>query len=88
MKWWEFCTLGVGLTAVTAAVDYCHARYVKNLVAKHLHAAARWSVGQWAASVVGLLLVVKVTAWLLPFEMCGLYLGTLFSGDAGTPTKT
>ncbi len=69
--------LGALVCASTMAVDFAHARYVVELVAGRRHAAARWSATQGVVSSVGFVLAVKVSLWLLPFEILGLYLGTL-----------
>lgn len=71
--------------ASTMAVDYAHARYIQSLTAGHRHAAARWSVTQWAATMVGFVVAVRVTMWVLPAEALGLYCGTfLGSRERGT----
>jgi O-antigen/teichoic acid export membrane protein len=68
--------VGVLVTISTMAVDFAHARYVAELVSGRAHAAARWSAGQGAAATIGFVLAVKVSMWLVPFEILGLYLGT------------
>lgn len=75
-----FVALGLMVMIATAAVDFAHARYVRSLVGARRHSAARWSVVQGAASAVGFVLAVKVTLWLIPFELAGLYLGTWIGG--------
>lgn len=80
---WAIAGLGLVVGAAAAAVDYCHARYVRALVRARRHAAARWSLAQWGASVLGLVLVIRVSLWLLPFEGVGLYLGTWLGSDVG-----
>lgn len=69
--------LAVAVAVATTAVDYAHARYVQALVAGRQHAAARWSVAQWAATSVGFVVAVKYSLLILPAEAVGLYVGTL-----------
>lgn len=89
----EFSVLALLVTATMAAVDYAHARYVLAMDRvrvvdarglpwwrRPVHAAAGWSVLQWAAAAVGFIVSVRVTMWLLPFEAIGLYLGTVLAG--------
>ena len=77
--------LGLASAVLTssAAVDMCHARYVRALVAGARHRAARWSVGQWLSATVGFVIAVRVSLWYLPVEALGLYLGTW----AGTSSR-
>ena len=67
--------LGVFFAAIT--IDFSHARYVRALVADRRVAAASWSVLQWSGATVGFLVAVTHSLWILPFEMLGLFVGTL-----------
>lgn len=67
----------VFLSAV--GIDAANVRYVLAVQRKDAYRAAAWSCAQWGASLVGFLVAVKVTLWMLPFEMLGLYVGCLLS---------
>ena len=63
----------------SAFIDFANTRYVQCVGQGHAHRAGLWSVTQWAASLVGFLIAFKVTLWMLPIEMVGLYVGTRVS---------
>jgi hypothetical protein len=69
--------LGILVFASAGIYDLCHARYVAALGDGARHRAARWSVGQWLAATIALVVAVRVTLWYLPLEAAGLYVGTL-----------
>lgn len=71
--------VGIAVFLSSACIDVANTHYVLAVTALAPHRAARWSVLQWAASLVGFLVAVKVTLWMLPVEMLGLYAGTLLS---------
>lgn len=75
-----FVLIALLVTACMAAVDYCHARYTRAMMASCVTEAALWSVGQWMAASVGFVVAVKISMWYLPFEALGLFLGTLLGG--------
>lgn len=60
-----------------AGVDFCHAKYVRAMLAGKALPAAFWSVGQWMAASVGFVIAVKVSMWYLIFEAMGLFVGSL-----------
>lgn len=62
--------------ASATAIDFAHARYAAARDRHRAHLAARWSVAQWSAATVGFVVAVRVSLWILPFEVAGLYLGT------------
>lgn len=68
-----------------AAIDFANTRYVMAVGEGRARAAAKWSVLQWCSSLVGFLVAVKITLWMLPVEMLGLYVGTLWSMRNKTP---
>ncbi len=74
----EFILCGLAVVLSTASVDYAHAKHIRALEARARHKAAQWSVAQWLASALGFILIVKVSVYLLPFEACGLYLGSWY----------
>lgn len=94
-----FALLAVLVTATMTAVDFAHARYSLSMVEvrrfqelrlpwrRPLCAAAGWSVAQWGAGVVALLLTVRVSLWFLPFEALGLIIGTLIGGSRRAPDE-
>lgn len=57
-------------------IDYAHAHYVRNSIIGQAHRASQWSIIQWAAGCLGLVLAFKVSLYLLPFEGLGLYVGS------------
>jgi len=75
VTWFELvlCVL-VGVAA--ACADLAHVIYAARRDAAQAHAAARWSVAQWAAMTVGFVVAVRVSMVALPFEAAGMYAGT------------
>lgn len=72
-----------------ASIDFANVRFVRAVGRGEIHAAARWSVVQWSASLAGFLVAVKVTLWLLPAEAAGLYAGSFASMRwAGKPSPS
>lgn len=71
--------VGLAVFVSAALIDLANSRYVLAVTTLAPHRAARWSVLQWAASLVGFLVAVKMTLWMLPVEMLGLYTGTWLS---------
>lgn len=71
--------LGLAVFLSSAAIDFAHARYAYAREAGRRYRAANWSAVQWCASSVGFLVAVKVSIWLLPCEMAGLWAGTLLA---------
>ncbi len=69
--------LVVFASAIT--IDFAHARCIVAIGDRAGQRAARWSLVQWMASTVGILVAFKVTLWVLPFEAAGLYVGTLLA---------
>jgi hypothetical protein len=71
----------IGLAVFLSAfmVDAANARYVQAVNRLDTHRAAGWSVMQWTASVVGFVVAVKISFWMLPVEALGLYAGTWYS---------
>jgi len=72
-------TVLLGILVFTAAtcLDFCHTRYVRSVQENKAWTAAMWSMLQWSAATVAFVVAVKVSLWLLPFEMLGLGFGTL-----------
>ena len=62
--------------ASAAAIDYAAVCYQAAVAQLTPHRAARWSVGQFAASAVGLVAAIQVGWWLLGPEGAGYYCGT------------
>lgn len=60
-----------------AGVDFCHAKYVRAMLAGRALPAAFWSVGQWMAASIGFVVAVKVSMWYLIAEGLGLFVGSL-----------
>lgn len=71
--------VGVAVFLSAAMIDYANTKYVLAVGARKTHLAARWSVLQWISSLVGFIVAVKLTLWMLPVEMAGLYVGTYLS---------
>ena len=66
-------------------IDYCATSYIRAVQADDVVKAMLWSVCQWSCSLVGFLVAVKVTLWMLPVEAAGLALGTYLSMRRSTP---
>ena len=73
---WLFCLL---VLAAATGIDFAHVRHVQAVGAGRAHAAALWSVAQWASATVGFVVAVRVSMWVLPFEAAGLYAGSLLA---------
>lgn len=73
MTWFVYAALALAVTASSASLDFAHAHYQ---AAPDRVRAGMWSVAQWAAATVGLVVAVRVSWWLIPFEPLGLFLGT------------
>ncbi len=67
----------VAVFCAAVTIDFSHARYVRALVDGRRYAAATWSVLQWSGAIVGFIIAVECSMWVLPFEAAGLFLGTL-----------
>ena len=62
----------------TASLDFCHAQYVM-AVEKLSYKAPLWSVAQWCCGLLGFLVALKVTLWVLPAEALGLATGSMLA---------
>ncbi len=71
--------LGVTVFVASAFLDYSATRYVQAVGEREPHRAARWSVLQWSASLIGFLVAIKHSLWILPVEAAGLYAGAWLS---------
>lgn len=79
--------LAILVTCTMAALDFCHARYTRAMIAGKALQASLWSVGQWTAASVGFVVAVKVSMWYLPFEGLGLFLGSYIGARNIKPMK-
>jgi hypothetical protein len=71
--------LGLIVFASAITIDFAHARCIVAIGDHAGQRAARWSMVQWTASTIGILVAFKVTLWVLPCEAIGLYVGTLLA---------
>ena len=73
----------VGLAALVLVCaglyDWFIAQYVMAVEARHGHLAGMWSGLTYAVGLVGTVGILKVSLWLAPFEIVGLYLGTFYA---------
>lgn len=69
--------LAVGVALAAACIDYAAVRHQHAVSARAAHAAACWSVAQFAAAAIGLVAAVTSGWWLLAPEAAGYYAGTL-----------
>jgi hypothetical protein len=76
---WLDLWLGLLVFAASAGIDFANTRYVQAVGRTATHAAARWSVLQWSMSLVGFVVAIKHTLWMLPIECLGLYVGCWLS---------
>ncbi len=67
---------------LAAASDALETTYVRAVESRDARRAARCSVGMWLVGVVGLVAILELGWWLLPFEAGGLYVGTLLAARA------
>lgn len=74
----EFVLAALVAFSTMFVVDAAHFRYVAAVARHDRVRAARWSVLQGAASAVGFVLAVKVTVWVVLFELAGLWAGSRF----------
>lgn len=74
-----YVLLFLAILAASASIDYAGVQHVLAVGEGDRHRAARWSVAQWAAGLLGFIVAMKLTLWLLPAEAIGLYLGTFVS---------
>lgn len=79
--------LGVVVFFSAAMIDFANTRYVQAVGERRAYVAARWSVLQWLSSLVGFIIAVKITLWMLPIEALGLYAGTLWSMRTKAPSQ-
>lgn len=79
--------LALAVFASAAALDYCAARYNREISRPEPspHGAARWSIAMYVVGAVGLLAVVRVDLWLMIPEAAGLYAGTWFAASRVRP---
>jgi hypothetical protein len=81
-----FLAIAVFLSAL--CIDAANVRYVMAVERRDGHRAALWSCLQWGASLVGFLVAIKVTLWMLPLELAGLYFGCLLSMKQPSTVKS
>lgn len=60
-------------------LDFCHGSYIIAVGKRLPYRAAGWSILTWCSGLVGFLVAVKVTLWVLPAEALGTALGTVLS---------
>lgn len=71
--------LGLLVFCSAACLDFCHANYVMAVDDLSEVRTAFWSSLQWLAGLVGFVIAVKVTLWVLPAEVAGLALGSVLA---------
>lgn len=69
-----FCILTFCLSA---SADWLDVKYTLAVTAAAPLRAATCSVGMWSASTIGLVTYIAIGWYVLPFELLGLFLGTL-----------
>ena len=72
-------TIGLLVFASSTLIDFANTRYILAVSDNKAYRAGVWSVLQWLSGLVGFLVAIKITLWMLPIEMCGLYVGTVIS---------
>lgn len=60
-----------------ALIDFAYARQTIATTSGRALAAANWRAVAYSFGCFGWLVAIKIVLWLLPFELAGLYLGTL-----------
>jgi hypothetical protein len=69
-----------------ALLDFAYARQTIATTNARAFAAANWRALAYSCGCFGWLVAIKVGIWLLPFELSGLYLGTIIGVDKGRGT--
>lgn len=77
---------GIGCAVFLAATIYdgCVARYVAAAADRRAGHAACWSVATGVLSLVGILGVLRISAWLAIPEVLGFFVGTYISISRST----
>lgn len=68
--------IAVAMFCLALAADWLEARYVQAVQGKRATRAALMSIGMWSVGTLGLVAVIEVGWWVLPFEALGLFVGT------------
>jgi hypothetical protein len=69
--------LALAMFVCAALIDFAYARQTIATTNGRALAAANWRAIAYSFGCFGWLVAIKVGMWLLPFELAGLYLGTL-----------
>lgn len=79
--------LGILVFAAAVTINYSGARLDEALRAQPCRrlAAANWSVAQWCGALVGFVIAVRVSMWVLPLEGLGLWLGMFLGAGKSAP---
>ena len=64
-----------------ALIDFAYARQTIATTNGRAVVAANWRAIAYSFGCFGWLVAIKIGMWLLPFELAGLYLGTLVGVD-------
>ena len=69
--------LALAMFVCAALIDFAYARQTIATTNGRALVSANWRALSYSLGCFGWLVAVKVGVWLLPFELAGLYLGTL-----------
>ncbi len=73
--------LAIAMFMCAALIDFAYARQTIATTSGRALAAANWRAIAYSFGCFGWLVAIKIGLWLLPFELAGLYLGTLIGVD-------
>lgn len=79
--------LAIVMFMCAALIDFAYARQTIATTNGRALAAANWRAIAYSFGCFGWLVAIKIGLWLLPFELAGLYLGTLV-GVGRPPAKS
>jgi hypothetical protein len=69
--------LALAMFVCAALIDFAYAQQTLATTNGRALAAANWRAIAYSFGCFGWLVAIKIGMWLLPFELAGLYLGTL-----------
>lgn len=73
--------LALAMFMCAALIDFAYARQTIATTNGQAFVSANWRALSYSLGCFGWLVAIKIGVWLLPFELAGLYLGTLVGVD-------
>lgn len=78
--------LALAMFVCATLIDFACARQTIATTNGRALAAANWRTIAYSLGCFGWVMAIKIGMWLLPFELAGLYLGTLIGVNKGVGT--